>query len=268
MNIGLVLSGGGIRGVAHIGAIKALEEHGVIPTHISGSSAGAIVGAFYAYGYDWKDIFTFFKGIQLLDVKKYARNKPGFIDADKFYLNFKKYLKEDNFEALQKKLSITATDVLNGKLRVFNEGELIRPVIASAAFPGVFTPVKIEDSYYIDGGALDNFPVAPIRDECDLLIGVYANKLKRLTIHELKHSYNVIERAFKIKSVNEDLRKFSKCDLVISPDALGNYGTFDKKGVDEIFKLGYEATLEALTNTNLIKMKLPLVTSLNQSKIL
>ncbi len=63
MNIGLALSGGGSRGVAHIGAIKALEEHGIFPTHIAGSNAGAIVGVLYAYGYNWKEILKFFKSI-------------------------------------------------------------------------------------------------------------------------------------------------------------------------------------------------------------
>lgn len=69
MNIGLVLSGGGMRGAAHIGVIKALEEYGIFPIHIAGSSAGAIVGELYVYGYDWKVIFSFFKGVQLLDLK-------------------------------------------------------------------------------------------------------------------------------------------------------------------------------------------------------
>lgn len=257
MNIGLVLSGGGIRGVAHIGAIKALEEYGIVPTHISGSSSGAIVGALYAYGYSWQDILIFFKEIQLLDVKKYARNKPGFIDAEKFYADFKKYLKEDSFDALQKKLCVATTDIINGKLRIFKKGELIRPVLASAAFPGIFTPVQIDDSYYIDGGALNNFPIEPIKNECDLLIGVYVNRLKKLKIHELRHSYNVIERAFKIKSVNEDLLKFSECDLVILPEALSNYGTFEKKKLDEIFVLGYESTKAKLAKWPLRKEKIP-----------
>ena len=69
MNLGLVLSGGGMRGAAHIGVIKALEEHGLYPTHIAGTSAGAIVGALYAYGYKWEDILKFFKSINVLDIK-------------------------------------------------------------------------------------------------------------------------------------------------------------------------------------------------------
>lgn len=254
MKLGLVLSGGGIRGVAHIGVIKALEEMGISPTHIAGSSSGAIVGALYAYGYDWKTILKFFKEIQILDIKKYARKKPGFIDSEKFYNEFNSYFKVDNFNVLKKTLLVTATDILRGKLTVFNQGELIRPVIASASFPGVFSPIKIEDSYYIDGGALDNFPVDLLSKQCDYIIGVYVNGIKHLQIEDLKHSYNVVERAFKIKSVEEDMQKFSTCNLLIAPSNLSQYGTFDKKNLKEIFELGYTEAHNSLKSSSLIKL--------------
>ena len=257
MNIGLVLSGGGMRGVAHIGVIKALEEHGIVPTHVSGTSAGAIVGALYAYGYNWKDILAFFKGIQLMSISKYARNKPGFIDAEKFYPDFKTYIKEDNFAALKKELTITATNILEGNLQTFNKGELIKPLLASAAIPGIFAPVKIKDSYYIDGGTLNNFPVETLKLNCDVIIGSYVNGFNTLTINDLKHSHNVVEHAFKLKSVKEDYAKFKDCDLVISPKELGKYGTFDKKYLNEIFNIGYEATNKVLKSEVLNELKLP-----------
>ncbi len=257
MNIGLVLSGGGSRGVAHIGAIKALEEHGIYPTHVSGSSAGAIVGALYTYGYHWEHILEFFRSIQILNIKKYAIGKPGFIDAEKFYPEFNRYLKEDHFSALKKPLAITATNILSAKLEVFTDGELIKPILASAAIPGVFAPVKIKDSYYVDGGVLNNFPVESLRSKCDILIGSYVNGIEDITIEDLKHSHNVIERAFRLKSVKEDYIKFRDCDLVISPKALSKYATFDKKHIDDIFKIGYNATKEALTNHHLVITKIP-----------
>ncbi len=257
MNIGLVLSGGGIRGAAHIGVLKALEEDGVYPTHISGSSAGAIVGSLCAYGYNWEDILKFFKSIQLLSISKYAINKPGFIDAEKFYTEFKYYLKEDDFSVLKKKLFITATDILKGKVKIFDKGELIKPVLASAAFPGLFAPVKVKNSYYIDGGALDNFPVESLRQKCDVIIGVYVNGFDVLTISELKHSHNVVERAFRLKSVREDEKKFGECDLMIYPSELNKFGTFDKKNIDQIFNIGYNATKRALSNFDLNILKTP-----------
>lgn len=255
MNLGLVLSGGGMRGAAHIGAIKALEEHNLYPTHIAGTSAGAIVGALYAYGYNWKDILKFFKGIQLLDIKKYALNKPGFIDAEKFYSSFKTYLKEDDFSALKKFLIVTATDIINGKLDTFHEGELITPILASAAFPGVFAPVEFNGSYYVDGGTLNNFPVDLLKGMCDTIIGVNVNAFNPITIKDLKHSHNVVERAFKLKSVKEDQIKLNDCDLVVSPVGLSKYGTFDKKYLNEIFKIGYDATIKALVENKKLFLK-------------
>jgi NTE family protein len=252
MEIGLVLSGGGMRGAAHIGAIKALEEHGVFPTHIAGTSAGAIVGALYAYGYKWEDILKFFNSVSILDISKYALNKPGFLDADKFYNNFKKYFSEDDFSVLKKDLQITAANILNGDLKVFSEGELIKPILASAAFPGVFSPVKIKDSFYVDGGTLNNFPVELLKKKCDKIIGIYVNGFETIDIKELKYSHNVAERAFKLKSVREDYMKFKKCDLVVSPKGLDKFGTFDKKNLKHIFDLGYSTTIEALKTNPII----------------
>jgi len=256
MNIGLALSGGGMRGIAHIGTIKALEDNAIYPTHISGSSAGAIVGALYAYGYQWSDIFNFFKEIQILDFKKYAMGKPGFLDAEKFYPELHTLIKNDNFDALKKKLFVSATDILNGNLKTFDSGQLIRPILGSAAFPGVFSPVNIENAYYIDGGALDNFPIRPLQKECDIIIGSYVNGYDKIDITDLKHSYNVVERAFKLRTVQEDYQKFNDCNLIVAPTELDGYGTFEKKNLQTIFKIGYNATIEALDYKPELKLKL------------
>jgi len=242
MKLGLVLSGGGARGAAHIGVIKALEEHGIVATHIAGTSSGAIVGALYANGVPWNEILTFFKTITLFQTKKYAYNKPGFLDSIKFYDDLKKYLPDDDFSSLKKSLYITATDVIKGTLKIFNKGQLIKPVIASASFPGVFTPTEINGSYYIDGGTLNNFPTEPLTPLCDKIIGVYVNPLKKIRVNDLKHSYTIVERAYKIKVAAESINKFGLCDFVISPEELNKYGTFDMNNIDAIFNLGYTTT--------------------------
>jgi len=246
VNVGLVLSGGGVRGMAHIGAIKALEEHGVRISHISGTSAGAIIGALYAHGYNYEEMISFFKRIQIFDIKKFAINKPGFLDSEKYYDLFNEYFPVDNFSCLKKSLTVTATDILDGKLTTFRKGELIKPLIASAAYPGVFSPIKIDNSYYVDGGTLDNFPVDFLADHCEKIVGVYVNPFKKVKFSELKHFHNILERAFKLKSIKEDILKFDKCDLVIYPEALSNYGTFDKRYLDDIFKIGYQCATEIL----------------------
>jgi len=246
MKLGLVLSGGGARGAAHIGAIKALEEHGIVATHVSGTSSGAIVGALYANGVQWEEMLNFFKTITLFQTTKYAYNKPGFIDSIKFYDDLKKYLPDDEFATLEKTLYITATDIIKGTLKIFSKGQLIKPIIASASFPGVFTPTEINGSYYIDGGTLNNFPTEPLIPLCDKMIGVYVNPLKKISIKDLKHSYTIVERAYKIKVAAESVNKFKACEFVISPEELINYGTFEMNNIDAIFDLGYTTTKKQL----------------------
>jgi len=246
MNIGLVLSGGGVRGIAHIGAIQALEENNIKPNYIAGTSSGAIVGALYASGYSCNKMMQFFNRVKIFSLNKYAINKPGFIDTEKFYDDFKSYLTTDNFDNLNKKLFVTATNLLSGKLKIFRKGELIKPILASAAFPGVFTPVKINDDYYIDGGVLNNFPVDLISSYCNKIIGVYVNSFDTINCTNLKHSYNVIERALKIKSANDSIKKIKACSLIILPKDLSNYSTFYMANFNEIFKLGYDATIKVL----------------------
>ncbi|WP_408023651.1 patatin-like phospholipase family protein [Tenacibaculum sediminilitoris] len=263
MSIGLVLSGGGSRGIAHVGTIKALEEFGLFPTHISGSSVGAIVGSLYAYGYGWEEMLEFFKSVQIFDIKKYAFRKPGLIDTEKFYKQFNTYLNEDSFSHLKKPLVITATDILNGTLKTFNRGELIRPVLGSAAFPGVFAPVKINSSYYIDGGTLNNFPVELLKPECDIIIGSYVNGFNTITIKDLKYSHNVMKRAFRLKYFKDDYVKFNDCTLVISPKEISKYGIFDKKHLNEIFNIGYNEAVEGLTNHFMFNQETKLKKAIN-----
>lgn len=253
MNVGLVLSGGGVRGVAHIGAIKALEEFGINPTHIAGTSAGAIVGALYAGGRNWEEILEFFKSTQIFSIKKYARSKPGFVDTEKFYDHLKAYLPKDSFSALMISLHVTATNLLDGTLKIFNKGELIKPILASAAVPGLFAPVPFKNGYYVDGGTLNNFPVDLIKDSCDQIVGIYVNPFEKITKTELKHAHNVLERAYHIMVANETVLKFDQCDVLIRPKRMAEFSMFSLKNIDVLFELGYKSAKEALGNSNLVK---------------
>lgn len=246
MKIGLVLSGGGVRGVAHIGAIKALEEHDIHPEIVSGSSAGAVVGALYCGGFSPEEMMTFFRVIPLFHINRLAFKKPGFIDTDKFYSDFRKYFTEDSFESLKKSLFITTVDILNGQLRIFEQGELIKPLLASCAFPGLFSPVLHKNVLYADGGILDNFPTRPIKNKCDKLIGVYASPLSPITPDRLKYSVSVLERAIKINYSKRSYLNFTDCDIVFRPMKLVNYGLLDVSKMQEIFDIGYKCAKEQL----------------------
>ena len=251
--LGLVLSGGGVRGVAHIGVIKALLENNIEPDVVSGSSAGAVVGALYCNGYTADQMLDFFKLSPLFHVNKFAFLKPGFIDTDKFYPDFKKYFSKDSFSGLKKKLFITTVDLCAGVLKVFESGQLIKPLLASLAFPGLFSPVKIDDVIYADGGILDNFPTAPMLDICETLIGVYASPLDKIKPNDLKHSINVLERAIRINYSKRSSAKFDYCSLMFRPNRLVNYGLLDIGKIDEIYQIGYESAVDTLENSDFLK---------------
>ncbi len=246
MKTGLVLSGGGAKGIAHIGVLKAFEEQGLEITHIAGTSSGAVVGAMYAAGNSWQDIFKFFKTVPIFNYRRYAVNKPGFIDTLKFYKDFKPYFKEDDFASLEKALFVTATNLIDGKIKIFSSGELIKPVLASASFPGVFTPIHINNGAYVDGGIINNFPVKPLKPFCDKIIGVFINSLETVDIKDLNHSYKILNRSLQISLGNQSLHKFKECDFVICPAGLTKFGIFSLKTIDAIFEIGYRAAIKEL----------------------
>jgi len=252
--LGLVLSGGGVRGVAHIGAIRALNEFGIVPEVVSGSSAGAVVGAMYCNGFSTEQMMDFFKGTPLFHINKFAFSKPGFIDTDKFYDDFKRYFNRDEFSVLGKKLFVTAVDICSGELKVFQSGPLFKPLLASSAFPGLFSPVEIDGILYADGGILDNFPTAPLKGICDSLIGVYASPLDKIRSEDLKHSVNVLERAIRINYSKRSQVKFKDCTLMINPLKLSDVALLDMNRMDEIYRIGYEATHEALSKIEADKL--------------
>jgi NTE family protein len=246
MEFGLVLSGGGARGIAHLGALQAFREWGLVPEIIAGTSAGAIIAAFHATGMEPEDIFDFIRSTEIFSLKKYAISKPGFVDTEKFFDRFRDCFESDSFSTLSVPVLVTATNLLSGEPMVFSKGELVRPILASAAFPGVFTPVRIDDAYYIDGGVLNNFPVDLVSGKCKKIIGIYVNPFEKKAYKEFKHSLSILERAYQIRASRDSLSKFDDCSLVISPQGLKRFGTFDLNNLETIYQLGYESALRTL----------------------
>jgi NTE family protein len=239
--IGLVLSGGGVRGVAHLGLLQVLEEIGVEPVVISGTSAGALVGAFRAAGHSIATILEFFRTTPIFKISHFSRTKPGFIDSDKFYPILKEFFPEDDFAALKTKLYVTATDMVRGQPRTFSDGPLVWPILASAAFPVVFTPVTIDDDLYTDGGALNNFPVEPLLGGCDAIIGCNVHPFKELQLSDIRNTLSVMERLFHLSIHHHSVQKYHLCDVVVAPEGLAAFSTFDRAHFSEMFELGYKA---------------------------
>lgn len=243
-NVGLVLSGGGVRGVAHLGVLQVLNEIGIDTVVVSGTSAGALVGAFYAAGHSIETTFNFFKNTPVFKLGHFTASKPGFIDADKFRPALQEFFPEDDFSAMQKKLFVTTTDLIHGKVKTFSEGPLIQTLLASAAVPVVFSPVQIDGLLYTDGGALNNFPLEPMVGNCDAIIGVDVHPLKNAKPEDIRSTLKVMERIFHLTVHYQAVQKYHHCDVVIVPQEVSKFGTFDRGHFEEIFEIGYKAAHE------------------------
>ncbi len=238
--IGLVLSGGGVRALGHVGFIKALLEEGIVPDGVSGTSGGALVAALYAYGYSIDDMLNFFRKTPLLSISLYTFNKPGLMDSEKYYTHFKKFFPEDNFDTLKYPTYISATNLLSGKLDFFSEGELINPLIASSALPPVFSPVEINGNLYSDGGILNNFPIEPLENNFEKIIGSFVNPLKPTSKSQINSTIKLIYRVYHIGLDANDIRKFSRCNYVLTPVELSKVNVLDRSMVNKAFQIGYK----------------------------
>jgi NTE family protein len=239
--IGIALSGGGVRGIAHLGVLKALNQQGVFPNRISGSSAGAIAGALYASGLNPDEIFEIIVKTNYFKFLRPAISWTAILKMDSVEELFLKYFPEDAFASLKLPLSIAATDLKRAKVVYFSEGKLIRPLMASSCIPGMFDPIAIDRHYYIDGGVLNNLPIEPLEGICDVVIGVNCNHLP--DEHNIKNIKNLIERTV-IMSMNYNVySRRDKCDFFIEPKGLAKYGVFDIKKAKDIFDAGYEAAM-------------------------
>ncbi|NNF19289.1 MAG: patatin-like phospholipase family protein [Flavobacteriaceae bacterium] len=243
--VGLVLSGGGVRGLAHVGLLRALDEYGIEIDMISGTSAGALVGALYAAGKDNDTIRNFFKSTSLFSYHYLTIQKPGLLDTERYYKVFRTFFPQDTFESLHKQLFVTTTNLQLGTAEVFSSGPLIRALLASAALPPVFSPVQIGEYLYADGGIMNNFPLEPL-SSCDYLIGSNVAKIRKLEKKDISSSFQLANRtsALMIYAINH--QKMKNCDLLFEPPNLDRIGVLDKKGLELAFSIGYEHALSIL----------------------
>ena len=274
--IALVLSGGGAKGLAHIGVLKVLEEAGIRPDIITGTSMGSIMGSLYAVGYtadelsdinknaNW-DLLLTDKG-RLLSVamdekdetKKYLFEIPirekrinlpaGVIDGQHLEAYFSELLwpltEEEDFNQLPVPFHCMSVDMISGETVEHSSGDLVKSIRASMSIPTVFSPVQMDSMLLVDGGVTRNFPVQEaINMGADIIIGVYVGFQEDVTADDIQSMTDILQRSIALGGIVDAKEQFEKCDVLIIPD-LRDYSAADFVKGQEIQQIGENAARE------------------------
>ena len=249
--IGVALSGGGAKGFAHVGALKALEENGIRPEVVAGVSAGAIVAALYAAGVPLDKMMKLFTDAKFRNFCEFTVKGGGFFKSDKFKLFLKHAIGDyTDIRELPVPVYIGATDLDHGTPAVFDSGDIIEAVAASCSIPILFRPVEIDGVRYVDGGVLRNMPSWILRDKCECLIGVNCSPLpdedyKNTVMDIALRTYRLMLKA----NVKDDMML---CDLAVETPEIASYKVFNLKEIQKVYIRGYAATKSALKSWPLL----------------
>jgi NTE family protein len=244
-SIGIALGGGFARGLAHIGVLKVLEENNIPIDYIAGTSVGAVIGAAYASGVSGKELAEIAALVRFKDIGRYTISRYGLCSNDRLVGLLERVLRVRTFEELRIPLAVTATDFVSGEPVIFRKGDLIDPVRASCAYPGVFTPVQVNGRLMVDGLLAHSVPAKPLRKMgAEKVIAIY------FTAHWVKqggpkHVLDVIGQCFSIAQANMACLWQAEADLLIEPDvAPFSFDAFERAA--DIIHTGEEAARVAL----------------------
>jgi NTE family protein len=241
MKIGLALSGGGARGIMHLGVIKALYERGIYPHCIAGTSAGGIAGAMIASGYTPDEALQVLTQIKFIKYLRPAFSTKGLLKMEKAQRLYEKYLPHNSFEKLNIPLTVVATDIEAGQSVYFDAGPLYLPLMATSCLPGIFEPVLYQKMRLVDGAILNNLPIEPLQNTVDIIIGSNCNP--HTFSRPLRSVRGVIERSLLLAIRNKTQERIRQCTICFNPIEIGKYELYDVGKAQEIFKIGYEAVV-------------------------
>ncbi len=250
LKIGLALGGGGSRGICHVGVLKVLEEHGITPYAIAGTSMGAVVGGVYASGAKLEDIIKFADDVsnsKIMDLNMFKMYRDSLFKGKRARAGIQKLLKQKNIEDCKIKFFSISYDINSGKKVVFDKGDLMDAIYASMAVPALFRPLDKDGMRLVDGGIINNMPHEILKElGCDLIIcvdptGEYDGHLyKKNALSMLTNILNVVMR-------HQQELLCDKNNIIITPklDGILNFN-FSKENSNKAIQAGIEATREKI----------------------
>lgn len=242
--LGLALSGGATRGLAHVGVLEVLEENSLRPDLISGTSIGAFGAALYAFGVPVQEIRATVMGLSVVKVSKLKLTRYGLFSHEELGRVVRSKIGRAGIEEATIPLAIVATDVGTGEKVVLREGETASAVMASSALPGIFQPVVIGARVLVDGAIVENVPVSPLRlMGADIVAAVNLSGVRRY--RDPEDIIDVLFNSFDIAIDENTKQQIKGADVPIEP-RLPYYKRVDASRYDEFFNAGRQAALEAI----------------------
>ena len=242
--VSLALGGGAVLGAAHVGVLKALDEHDVKVLQISGTSIGAFIATLYAFGKKPAEIEKIVTELDWLDVTKFTLSKYGILSNEALGKQLTSELGDVDFDEAEIPLTLVATDISSGKKILLNKGKVARAVMASSCIPGAFIPVDIDDRLLVDGGLVENVPISPLRESgADFIIGVDLNAGRHYQRPD--DIIDVLANAIDIAIDNVTRSQTTDADLLIAPE-LASYSRRDTSRSAELIEEGYRIASELL----------------------
>mgnify|MGYP001592344093 FL=1 len=238
--IALVLGSGGARGYAHIGVIETLEQHGIKPDLIVGTSAGSIVGSIYASGKSADQLRKIALDMKVGDVRDFKIGLKGFFDGRKVEDYVNKQVGQIPLEKMKIPMYVVATELKNGEKTIFNHGNTGQAVRASVSIPSMFIPTMIQGKEYVDGGLVSPVPVKIAKElGADVVIAV--DILAQPSNTETTNVWGLFNQNINIMQNKLAEEELKEADIVIQPDLREKAHIFDVKGRQDTIQAGVEA---------------------------
>lgn len=243
-SLGLALSGGAVLGCAHIGVLKAFDEAGVRVTHLAGTSMGALVASFYAFGFTGSEIEEIAGELRWPQITMPSPSKLGLLSQEKLRRTLRRHIGDVRIEEANIPLAMVATDISSGEKVVMTEGDLALAASASACFPGIFIPVEREGRLLVDGGLVENLPLSPLKAwRVERIVAVDA--FLGMTFQRPTKLLDLIKNAVDIVLVQATRDEAVHADVLIAPD-LHAFSSTELKDVPGLVREGYRAAVEVL----------------------
>lgn len=236
--IGLALGGGAAKGIAHIGVLQAFEEEQLTISYISGTSVGALVASYYAFGKPIDEILSIGETLNLKSIVNFTFAKRGLFTTDAIKDMVHRDLGDVNIEQANIPLAICTADIETGEQVVFRQGNLADAICASMAVPGLFVPVQMGKRLLVDGGIIENVPISPLEKMgAGIIIAIDLNGVKKY-VHP-NNTLDVVSNAINIGMDLKTREQLKKADLKVSLDLSHYNRTNNADRVQELVFEGY-----------------------------